>query len=61
MGMKGKGGESDDVVVDLSDVVLCVFLEVEVYVYLVVLMYLIDGERGEDAFECAREAVDRIK
>ena len=60
-GTKGKGGESDDAVVDLSDVAPCALPEAEVYAYLVVLMHLIDGERGEDALECAREAVDRIK
>lgn len=55
-----KGGD-DEGEIDMSDVVPCALPEAEVYAYLIVLMYLIDGERGEDALACAEEAVDRIR
>ena len=48
-----KGGD-DEGEIDMSDVVPCALPEAEVYAYLIVLMYLIDGERGEDALGGAR-------
>lgn len=52
---------SDGDAIDASEIAPCAFPEMEVYAYLVVLMYLIDQKRGTDALECAREAVDRIR
>lgn len=53
---KSAGGDTD-----VSDIKPCALPEAEVYAYLVVLMFLIDGGRGEEACACATEAVDRIR